>query len=501
MHGCSLMQRRSRSSNLQFRKRVPATLIPIIQTHEITRTLNTAQKSEAKAILLRVGLAVDRLFKEAERIRAAGEPIPPKGWAKEYLERHIAAPLESSLATVAANTIAPASMVPDSPSMTGWLAQVWASTANHVAQFGLPPIVGINPPTRRATLKQLFDAYFGEFPRRGRTEQVARAHLELFNTINNLDMDAEVHTVTSEHVERYIQKLAKLPTRRLGQKFSGLSIDEMIALAVKEKLPLMDVKTRKNRVDTLLAAFNYARRHGYIEVNPFSGKTSKREVKNANTKKSRRLPFDQQELELIFAGEWFKRPPGEWGGKQWLLVIGLYTGARLEEIGQLRVNDVCDIDDIHYFNITESDDPDEVIDGSERPKSLKTTGSERRVPVHPTLIDLGLLDHVSEMRKRGHARVFPDIKSSQESITSAYSKAANRYIDNCGIVSPQKTFHSLRHTFIRQCRDAGIHRDHHQALTGHREENVGDHYGDGFSLSTLNEDIAKVRYGLSWEKP
>jgi len=40
--------------------------------------------------------------------------------------------------------------------------------------------------------------------------------------INNLNLEVGVHAITAEHVELYIQKIAKLPARRLGKKFEGL---------------------------------------------------------------------------------------------------------------------------------------------------------------------------------------------------------------------------------------------------------------------------------------
>jgi len=517
MYGCSLMKRRSQSKNYQYRKRVPDKLRPIIQMLEITRSLDTPRKSDAKTFQYRIGLAVVRLFKEAERIRACGGPIPPKGWAKEFFELQI-----SNLSAETANckgTVQPT----DSPTLTPRQAdlvrlgldesatyhdvisaevslykdRLWENFDKRLDMYGVSSVVGYNLPHRHATLRALLDLYFGEFPRKGRTELIVRSHVNLFNMINNLNLEVGVHAITAEHVELYIQKIAKLPARRLGKKFEGLSIDEMIVLADKEKLPLMDLKTRKNRVDTIKAVFNYAKTHGYITENPFTGKMSKRQLKKIKLKKKKNIFFTHDELHSIFNGEWFAASPEKWGGKQWLLVISLYSGMRLEEIGQMRVDDVRVKDGISYFNLTETEF---LIDEDEKEKRLKTESSEREVPIHPVLINLGILKYVEKMKNNRMTRVFPDIYSKQIEVTAAYSKAVNRYIDKCGIVSREKTFHTLRHTFIRQCRTARIDRDHHQAITGHADENVGDEYGGGFPIATLAEDIAKVCYGLDWER-
>jgi hypothetical protein len=45
--------------------------------------------------------------------------------------------------------------------------------------------------------------------------------------------------------------------------------------------------------------------------------------------------------------------------------------------------------------------------------------------------------------------------------------------------------HSFRHRFKDMCRDAEIHKEVHDALTGHTEGDVGALYGEGFTLKRL----------------
>jgi hypothetical protein len=76
---------------------------------------------------------------------------------------------------------------------------------------------------------------------------------------------------------------------------------------------------------------------------------------------------------------------------------------RLNEICQLNNEDICIIDNISCFTIT--------IDASGKgdDKRLKTKNSERLVPVHPMLIEIGFLDFV---RKRQNASQ-PKLSSPQ----------------------------------------------------------------------------------------
>jgi integrase len=63
-----------------------------------------------------------------------------------------------------------------------------------------------------------------------------------------------------------------------------------------------------------------------------------------------------------------KRKPG---ADTWLPLLGLWTGARLEELGGLRVEDVKQEGSIPYIFIRATDG-----------RRLKNKGSERRVPSH-----------------------------------------------------------------------------------------------------------------------
>jgi integrase len=83
-------------------------------------------------------------------------------------------------------------------------------------------------------------------------------------------------------------------------------------------------------------------------------------------------------------------------------LLGLYTGARLEEICQLLRTDVIQQDGIWCLNIDESDAPEI--------KSVKTS-EQRIIPLHPFLVDdLRFIDYVHGLKKK----------------TSEYSRSLNR---------------------------------------------------------------------------
>ncbi len=73
------------------------------------------------------------------------------------------------------------------------------------------------------------------------------------------------------------------------------------------------------------------------------------------------------------------------------------------------------------------------------------------------------------------------------------TKIIGRWVREQGIANPRKApAHSWRHRFKDVCRNAGVERSVHDALTGHSSADVGDKYGLGYSLHVLAAAIAKL---------
>ena len=92
--------------------------------------------------------------------------------------------------------------------------------------------------------------------------------------------------------------------------------------------------------------------------------------------------------------------------RYWIPWIGLYTGACLGEIAQLLTGAVRELHGVWIHYLTR--------EGSTL-KSTKTAGSQRVVPIHSELVDLGLLEYHRTMVARGEKHLFAEIKSDQRS--------------------------------------------------------------------------------------
>lgn len=246
--------------------------------------------------------------------------------------------------------------------------------------------------------------------------------------------------------------------------------------------------TVRKAINLVSAVFELAVANDLLPFNPARG------IRLAKPKVERksRVPFDASDLKRLFASPVFSQGARPLGGRgeaaYWLPYLGLWTGARLEELGQLLVQDVQQEQGNHYLAI--QDDP-------ATDKRLKSVSSRRRIPLHPELIRLGFLDYVRQQADLGHARLFPLLtRTGGRQLTSSWSHWFCRYLRNeVGISDRRKVFHSFRHGFKEACRVSGIPKEIHDQLTGHASRDVGDGYGgERFPLSPLVVAIERLRY-------
>jgi integrase len=210
----------------------------------------------------------------------------------------------------------------------------------------------------------------------------------------------------------------------------------------------------------------------------------------------KRRAFTADELRRIFTSPVYMRGlrPRAAGGEAavWVPLIGLATGARLEEICQLRVADLY-MDAEHGLLMRISD--------SEEGQKLKTTGSRRVVPLHPDLVRAGLIKYWQELRDAREEWLFPELEPDHDQRRGGnWGKWFARYLrgrQGCGIVDRQVVFHSLRHTFKTLCREAGISEEVHDALTGHVGQTVGRTYGH-VPLSALRGAVDRIRFPIAF---
>ena len=250
--------------------------------------------------------------------------------------------------------------------------------------------------------------------------------------------------------------------------------------------------TRKKYLSALKAFFGWSIGEGYINMNLADG------IKvqgKATDPQDARLPFSKDQLETLFHSPQYtghhsparRSKPGKCitkDGKYWVPLVALFTGMRLGEIVQLSVSDIKIDEGISYIDVNKDEG-----------KQLKTSSSQRVVPIHAVLRDLGFLDYVEQRCKANNApRLFPEIKPGKNGYFSHnFSKFFARYLSQVGVKTDKTTFHSFRHNFEDAMRDAGVDLDKRKLLLGHHDNSVTAKYGSKPKPKVLADDVEKCQ--------
>jgi hypothetical protein len=302
-----------------------------------------------------------------------------------------------------------------------------------------------------------------------------------------------VYQVTKAHVRTYKDALQRLP-RSCSGIMRQMTLPELLAHLETHPSPgpTLSAGTINKNLGALQTVLGWIEAQGYMDEHPnWSNPAARMKLHNPAKDEDNRLPYDAEDLKTIFGSAVFRdtdRPQGGAGGAaKWLPLIALFTGARLEEIGQALTTDVKHQDGIDYLDINTLD--------RRAGKRVKNRSSRRKLPLHSELVRCGLLAYVEERRRARDERLFPALRPSVSGqMTGNWSKWWSRYTDDLGIDDPRKVFHSFRHTFKDACRAARIEEELHDALTGHTSASVGRKYGSGVPLEVLAEAVAKVSY-------
>lgn len=164
--------------------------------------------------------------------------------------------------------------------------------------------------------------------------------------------------------------------------------------------------------------------------------------------------------------------------RRWVPWMGAYTGARVSELCQLRREDILQIDGIWCMQM------------NPEAGSLKTSSSERVIPLHPALIDAGFLAFVESVRS---GPLFPKLKPDKFGKRGGNgTKVIGRWVRSLGLVDPRLSpSHSWRHRMKTLGRRHGLAQDILEAITGHGRRTVADNYGE-YPVEALYRELSKI---------
>lgn len=427
-----------RGSRYYFRRKIPLDLLAHYSGREVMRALGTSDKREAERLARILGVDLDREF---ERLR----------------ENHSSDGIELSTTPQSTESTLPKLTTSDASSQPHLYADVFARQAQQRQPKTLITNKG------KTSFNVLIDKWaLGVQPEQNtikRTQMHARRFAEMAGV-------HAVEEVTRQHAIRFIERL-----QQMGQTPQNINM----------------------HLASLIKLLNYAVRLDLIKMNEASGLT----VKSSSGEKARRS-FDLLALQSIFSSPVYTegyRPKGGGGdASYWVPLLALFTGARLEELCQLRPDDV--------MRVTYHDEGGEAsawvvrITDEGYGQGLKNAGSRRRVPIHPELERLGFVEYAQQAKTEGRKRIFHKLVPSVDGKEGGnFTKWFGRYLrQTCEVTDKRMVFHSFRHFFKEALREAEIPKEINDALTGHESGDVGDKYGgDLYPTRPLVNAIKRYR--------
>ncbi|WP_226575134.1 site-specific integrase [Acuticoccus sediminis] len=334
------------------------------------------------------------------------------------------------------------------------------------------------------SLSETVEAYLGENRRAAtwtsKTAEKKRVALELLKDLTG--SDRPVASVSRKDAQEVKKLLLELPTNRNKRpETRNLSARDAAKVA---GLPKLDTVTVNSYLSIYQSLFRWAVDNGYCTEPLFAGMR----VGKAPSGAPARTAFSPVALQTIYR-ELVHNPAGlvRKESHKWASLIGMFSGARLNEICQLDVKDVRQQDGIWVFDITDEGDDT---------KRLKTAAGKRKVPVHDELLRLGLLDFVNTAPAGG--RLFPDYTYCPQ---NGHGRSLSRWFNQqftpgLGIKSKSHVFHSFRHTIVTRLAQAGVAEPVYQSIVGHERQGVTQqvYLREGFTLRQLKAAIDRFEW-------
>jgi integrase len=345
-------------------------------------------------------------------------------------------------------------------------------------------------------------------PEIGRMEEIKAGRMNDYavavrTLIDWLGHDPDLAEITSEVAGQFKLDMTYYPSnasKRLPYRDLPTFAERLAAAKATGETGVLSAVTINGKYLTpLRRIYAWQKSTGRKIDNPFDGIHATK-PKHADPKKKRR-DFTNAEVAKLFSQPLFvgshadsqrglyrtgTHRVADW--RFWVALIGLFSGMRLNEVCGLALVDFKTEGADHYMHVR-----DEIEE-----QSLKSGAARRKVPVHRCLIEIGLIQHVERLRKRGAVRLFDELQPDTRGYYSGIpSKFYDRMLDR--IVDPDPddpgvlTFHSARHTVISRLRAAEVREDVAKDIVGHDQNEVHGGYGK-FDIATAKAAIDKITY-------
>jgi|GEM_PF-5542406 len=302
-------------------------------------------------------------------------------------------------------------------------------------------------------------------------------------------------------VEKYIKLLYHLPNR---SNKSVLRDDIWSYVNNPHGGRTIAVGTVKTRLMNIRAFFNDMERRRFISQDVLRSVShllsSRINAIEDELEKSER-PYEQEELRKLFC-------PGDylaWSSLHaedyWLPLLGLFTGARSEELVKLKRKDVKRTPEQPFRSGRKDTSRAGIwfLDLTSGERRLKAKTSRRVVPLHSFLIELGFADYISDFDSEDY--IFPFYANKAK---GKFGDEYRRYRRSVGVGRDENEtegdrlhFHTFRHNAINALKDHDVSDSVNREIVGHslsagKKDAHTQNYEQRHTIEKLYDDGIRV---------
>lgn len=508
-----------RGDILYFRIAVPADLRPHVGWREITKTLRTAERARAIPMALECAARAKRVFWELRSCMNEGDSEKLMALVRQK---------SLSLQLDAMTDQHKDELIDQRAQHLRELKLVKVQAENEalrgvLARFPAPP-VGTRSPTPASalaapvcapvpTLKVVVDGFLGKY-QQDKKPAMFRKHKPVLSMFLGVVGDKPINELRQADINDFFELVGRLPPQWAAEcRRRKLTVQELAELDFDVTLG------PKSFEDTYIASvrpfLTAAKKDWQDQGFPLGLTTDGIEyIGDREEDENKQRSFTREELGRLFEGEELHQFLADKNNQHqyWLPTIGLFTGARVNEICQL--NPQTDIvqekeSGIWYFWITKETEADPRIR-----KSVKTSEA-RTVPIHHKLIEFGFLEYVERVKAGGHKLLFPEWLPINRRASGNAEKWFRQFLRDTNLrdETPKAKIlgmHAFRHTLLTH----GANQTPPlilTAITGHAQGDLpvpvtgaarGYFTASQLNpLSTRKELLDKLDYQIAFHKP
>lgn len=297
-------------------------------------------------------------------------------------------------------------------------------------------------------LKDVVDAFIESYPKT--KPEMLKKHRTVLPVFLEVVGNRPVNQLKQAHIKQFFELICRLPARWKDiARQKDMSIREVANLNQGGLSPQTFDDTYKASIRPFLEdSIETWQDQGF----PSSLTASRiKYTGDRDDAEDKQRAFRAEELKRLFEGEEMKSfaRNASQAHQFWLPLIGLFTGARVNEICQInpQVDVLQNESQIWYFLISDKTEADPMLR-----KSVKT-GDERAVPIHQQLVDLGLLNYIDRIKKDGAKRLFPAWKPVRRRASGEAEKWFREFLKALNLRDETKGarlvgMHAFRHTLL-----------------------------------------------------